>query len=411
MKIENLRGKRILIVGFGLEGKATYRFLAHVLAGQTVDVTDQTEAADYLQKQYEYDLVIKTPGIPGHMIHVPYTTATNIFFANVRGKTIGVTGSKGKSTTASLLFAMLKQARKPVYLGGNIGVPLLDILREHNESDAYYVCELSSYQLEDIEYSPHISLLTNIFPEHMDYHGNEKKYYEAKKRIVAYATSRDYYVYNPVYPQLVMLASQTSARGISFVSSLPISDDEIPLLGQHNKDNIRGATTVAKLVGVQDDAIRSAISSFRALAHRLERVGTFGGITFYDDAISTTPQSTIAALRAIPGVKTIFLGGQNRGYDFTPLIEELEHHYIPNVVLFPNSGADIRREALRRGVTFARVCETRSMKEAVAFAYANTPKGSVCLLSTASPSYSVWKNFEAKGNEFQRQVKALGKKI
>ncbi|QQS43717.1 UDP-N-acetylmuramoyl-L-alanine--D-glutamate ligase [Candidatus Roizmanbacteria bacterium] len=405
MKIQDLMNKRILIAGYGIEGKSTENFLRKFVPSATFEITDRKDGEDYLKKQSEFDLVIKTPGIRAQEITVPYTTATNIFFANLDKKhvTIGVTGTKGKSTTASLIHHIFSQTGRQTELLGNIGKPLLDFFNEEHEQTVYIVCELSSYQLSDIQFSPHISLIVSLFPDHVPYHGTLDNYYEAKHRMIAHAEKTDYYVYNPAFTRLSEWTKTTSAQPKPYENDF--IPERIPLLGQHNVDNIRGAITVTSLCGVSYREAEDAIQSFNPLPHRLQKVGTFKRITFYDDAISTTPESTIAAVKAIPGISTIFLGGEDRGYDFLELASELRETCIKNIVLFPESGARIKTALFEVDRSFWNICETQSMEEAVAFAYNHAPPLSVCLLSTASPSYSLWKNFVEKGDQFQKFVK------
>ncbi len=405
MKIQDLMNKRILIAGYGIEGKSTENFLRKCVPSATFEITDRRDRDDYLKKQTEFDLVIKTPGIRAQEITVPYTTATNIFFANLDKKhvTIGVTGTKGKSTTASLIHHIFSQTGRQTELLGNIGKPLLDFFNEEHEQPVYIVCELSSYQLSDIQFSPHISLIVSLFPDHVPYHGTLDNYYEAKHRMIAHAAKSDYYVYNPAFTRLSDWAKTTSAQPKPYENDF--IPERIPLLGQHNVDNIRGAITVTSLCGISYREAEDAIQSFKPLPHRLEKVGTYKRITFYDDAISTTPESTIAAVQAIPGVSTIFLGGEDRGYDFLELASELRETGVKNIVLFPESGSRIKTALLEVDRSFWNIFETQSMEEAVSFAYNNTQPLTVCLLSTASPSYSLWKNFIEKGDQFQKFVK------
>ena len=236
--------------------------------------------------------------------------------------------------------------------------------------------------LEDIEYSPNIALLLNLFPEHMDYHGGIENYYEAKENIFKFQKPGGLAVRPP------------------FTEKIPLKKSEITLLGAHNMKNIQAAVKVARLLKVSDSAISKAIRNFKSLPHRLEFVGVFNGIKFYDDAISTTPESTIEAIKSLKNIGTIFLGGQDRGYDFRELEKIIKQYHIRNIALFPKSGGRILKS--RHGFN---VLETRSMKEAVSFAFQNTPKGKICLLSMASPSYSLWKNFEEKGDSFQNLVR------
>ena len=376
-----------LILGYGKEGKVTEQFLKRYYQHLRIGIADADMGGRYLDEQERYDLAVKTPGIPKSKVAIPYVTATNIFFSQNTNFTIGVTGSKGKSTTASLIAAILKESGKKVRLLGNIGTPMLEVLLTDVDPDEIFVIELSSYMLDDIEYSPDIAVLLSLFPDHMDYHGGVEPYYAAKRRIFQFQKPGDIGIEGPV------------------AEPLPLDRSELTLLGDHNFQNVQAAVRVARLCGVQDDAIACALRNFKPLPHRLEHIGTFRGIDFYDDAISTTPESTIAALRALGTVDTIFLGGSDRGYDFHALERTLREFGIRNIVLFPESGERVLSS--REGFD---ILETKNMEEAVDFAFKNTASGKICLLSTASPSYSLWKNFEAKGDEFARCVRAIGMK-
>lgn len=408
MKLADLENKRILLVGYGKEGKATETFLKKNVPSANLTVADSSQGVGYLALQNKFDFAIKSPGVHATDLMIPYTTATNLFFEKVKGTTIGITGTKGKSTTASLIYAMLKEGGKSVHLVGNIGNPMLSELLLSNTKDDVWVCELSSYQLSDIVYSPHIAVITSLFPEHMNYHGSIEAYYEAKARIVAYMTDKDYVVYDPQNTAVTALLEETKAMQIPFLPTLPFPESTIPLLGKHNRDNVRAAVTAAQLLELPEAVVTEAVGSFAALPHRLQLVGEYKNIAFYDDAISTTPQSTIAALESLSPVGTLFLGGEDRGYDFTPLIEKLVSLQIPNLVFFPKSGGKIKTLLEEQETYKPKTLTTTSMKEAVAFSYTESPQGSICLLSCASPSYTLWKNFEVKGDEFQKFVKELG---
>ena len=400
---ELIKYKKILILGYGKEGQATERFLKKFVPMAEIGIADKKYDAHYLDEQKNYDLVIRSPGIPKNLITRPYTTATNIFLANINNVVIGVTGTKGKSTTVSLIYSILKASGKTVHLIGNIGRPMLDTLLKEIGRDDIFVFEFSRYQLDDIEYSPHVSVILDLFPEHMDYHGDVKKYYNAKKNIIARATADDYFIYNPKFSELKSWAANSICKKISFEQNIPIRDKDIPLIGKHNKENVKAAVTVAHLLGVDDSIIVEAVKKFKPLPHRLQLVGKFKEIIFYDDAISTTPESTICAINSFSKIGTIFLGGLDRGYDFDELSRVIIDKKIPNIVLFPDSGKKIF-ELLKKadGIKFLK---TEGMEEAIKFAYDNTPANTVCLLSTASPSYSLWKNFEEKGDLFQFFVK------
>lgn len=407
MKLNELENKKILVVGMGVEGAATVRFLRRYLPHAVIGTTDQKDGSDYLEKQSEYELVIKSPGIQKSLIRIPYTTATNIFFANTKGKVIGVTGTKGKSTTASLIYEILKTAKKNVHLCGNIGKALLDELRVNQDVHDMYVVELSSYQLDDIRYSPHIAVFINIFPEHMNYHGSLENYVVAKKNIVKFSTAHDYLVYNNEYPQLEDLARQTKAKPVPFVKQLPFPSSDIPLLGAHNRDNVRAAVTVGSMLGIPIATMRNAVKHFKSLPHRLQNIGTYKGITFYDDAISTTPESTIVAINSLTTIGTILLGGLDRGYDFKQLVDAVIQHDIKKVIYFPDTGVKIAGLIKEKDPSVSLFSAT-NMDAAVKLCFQHTPKKTICLLSCASPSYSLWKNFEEKGDLFQKFVKKYG---
>jgi UDP-N-acetylmuramoylalanine-D-glutamate ligase len=249
MKLADLHGKRVLILGYGKEGKASEHFLRTHVPTASIIIADQSINPDYLSLQQEADIVIKTPGIPKQLVTIPYTTATNLFFEYLHihhpnNTIIGVTGSKGKSTTSSLITHVLVSAGKKVHFVGNIGRPALDVLSEPIETDDVFVMELSSYQLDDIEYSPHIAVFTSLFPDHLNYHGSFEKYVEAKKNIIKYSTSKDIFIYNPRFPELAVLAKTTTVRSVPYLSySRSIKTQ---LKGEHNLDNIRAALTVAR---------------------------------------------------------------------------------------------------------------------------------------------------------------------
>lgn len=398
--------KDVMLLGYGKEGHATEKYLKKNLKKLRIRIADRSYDSHYLEEQNETDFIIKTPGIPKAVVMRPYTTASNLFFEEIQKRpdciTVGITGSKGKSTTSSLIAQILKEAGKPVQLLGNIGAPMLNALLRPIARGTIFVLELSSYQLDDLEYSPHIAVVTNLFPEHMNYHGDLESYYEAKKNITEFQGTDDFFVYNPRNPELKKWLPCSRGKVLPFIKELPLHDKDIPLIGVHNRENVAAAITVARLLGVSDTDSIEAVKNFHTLPHRLEKVGTYRGITFYDDAISTAPDSTIMALQALKKVDTIFLGGEDRGYDFRELEKVLRTMKVRNLVLFPETG----KRLLRSQESFT-VLQTENMEEAVRFAYQHTARGKICLLSCASPSYSLWENFEEKGDEFQKWVKRM----
>jgi UDP-N-acetylmuramoylalanine--D-glutamate ligase len=394
--------EKALIVGFGKEGTISQKYLQKFYPKLKIGVADQKQGSKYLDKQKNFDIAIKTPGIKKELITIPYTTATNMFFSKLKGKNIiiGVTGSKGKSTTSSLIFSMLKTAGKNVELLGNIGKPMLETLMKPVPKNNIFVLELSSYQLDDIVFSPDISVVTNLFNEHADYHGTVQKYHEAKKNIINFQSNKDYFVYNPHSKESRAWLKNYKGKAV------PFSKEKLKtnLLGAHNQKNIQAAVAAVKILGVKDADIKKALLKFKPLPHRLEFAGTFKGITFVNDANAAIPEAVIEAIEAVPKVATIFLGGTDRGYNFAQLERTVKKYKIKNIVLFPDSG-----NRMIKNPEGLNILKTRSMKEAVKFAYQYTPKGFTCLLSCGSPSYSLWKNFEEKGEQFKKYAKELGK--
>lgn len=410
MKISELKTyKKILILGYGKEGQSVERFLKNVVPTSEIYSADKKDDENYLSKQKDADLVVRSPGVKVEYVFKKWTTATNIFFGNFPGTIVGVTGTKGKSTTTALIAAMMRQKKGDVRLVGNIGFPMLDELPSA-AADTVAVIELSSYQLADLYFSPHIMLVVNWYPEHRDFHGSFEAYKKAKQNSIYFQTETDYFIYDPQEKEVALWTTLTKAKTIPYISEFPFDAQKIPLIGAHNKRNIQGALTVARLFDVSDEEAQNAVYSFIPLPHRLQLVGTFNNITFYDDAISTTPQSTIAALNSLKTVDTLFLGGQDRGYDFSQLVNVLKDKHIKSLVLFPETGFRIKQDLAKINDYDPTILETSHMEEAVAFAYKNCSPGSICLLSTASPSYSLWKNFEEKGNLFQKYARIQSNK-
>jgi len=408
MKIADMAGKSILILGYGKEGRSTEKFLRKNVPSCNITISDKSIDDNYLDQQAKFDIVIKTPGIPKGKMKVPYTTATNIFFANKGPRiVIGVTGTKGKSTTASLIAHIIKYSGRTVYLIGNIGVPALSVFEHELENDAIFVYEFSSYQLDDIKYSPEISVVVSLFPDHINYHGSVEKYYLAKKNILSCATSNSIFAYNPKYTELGKWAKEFKGRSITVATDYSIKNTN--LVGPHNIENIQLAVVVVRQMGISDEISRGAIESFQPLSHRLEIIGVHNKVTYIDDAISTTPESTIAALNSFQNIQTILLGGEDRGYKFDNLALELAKKEVEFLVLFPDSGDKIN-EAVEKIKTFnPEIFETSSMEDAVKFCVEKTNYGMVCMLSSASPSYSLWKDFNEKGDQFQEFVKKYAK--
>jgi UDP-N-acetylmuramoylalanine--D-glutamate ligase len=393
-----------LILGYGREGHASERFLAARYPHLRLGIADQQDDEEYLEKQHEFDIVVRTPVIPKEKVLRQSVTATQLFFASVpRKNIIGITGSKGKSTTSMLTYLLLRKAGMNVHLVGNIGVPALQYLLETPyEAEDLFVYELSSYQLEDLDVSPHIAVVTSLFPEHIDHHGSLEAYYEAKRSIVRFQEPDDLYLHAPLFPLLTKWEESTPAQDV-IEMPVPFAITAKPLRGAHMHSNVALAYTIASLFGATGEEAENVINAFEGLPHRLQLIGTFKGIEFYDDSISTTPESAIAGIRALENVDTIILGGVDRGYRFEELEKEIRERGIRNVVLFPESGEHMLTS--EEGLV---VLHTSDMDEAVRFAFERTAAGKSCLLSPAAPSYNLFTNFEERGMRFAEKVTQYG---
>jgi UDP-N-acetylmuramoylalanine-D-glutamate ligase len=413
MELNELKNKKILILGFGKEGKDTFKFLRENFPKKTIAIADRDEKVklkikrvkwhlgkDYLKAIKNYDIIIKSPGIPLKLIE-PYlkkgkilTSQTEIFFQNFPGKIIGVTGTKGKSTTSLLIYKILKtcpKLKRRVRLAGNIGKPVLSYLKKAKEKDIF-VYELSSHQLQLLKKSPKIAVFLNIYPEHLDYYRSFEDYVKAKENILKYQTERDFLVFNKEDKIVKKLAEKSRAR-------------KIPFSGKYFEQDINAAKAVGKIFKIPKENIEKVIKSFKRLPHRLEYVGKFKGIEFYNDSLSTVPQATIEALNFLGNkVETLILGGFDRGVDFKNLAKRILKSKVKNIILFPESGKRIFEE-LKKIKAKANYFFTDKMKEAVKIAYSKTKKGKICLLSPASPSFGIFKNYKERGNLFKKYVK------
>lgn len=414
-ELKDFNGKAIIFIGRGREGLSFEKFIKSQAAISSFLFVDQQDDPAYLDSLSSMDftktIIVKTAGCPGRLVPAPYTTSTVVFFECVKqlgAKIIGVTGTKGKTTTASLIHAMLSQLGGDVRLCGNIGTPMLDSL-EGATNQTTFVVELSSYQLAELEVSPHIAVVTNLYNDHTDYHGSIEAYWEAKHNIVRYMSADDTVVYNPEFAAVKQWTTQSPCKSIEItdISNVDISKTE--LLGEHNKMNVAMAGAVARLEGVSDAQIQTAIDSFEPVPHRLQIVAKKNRITYIDDAIGSNPEATIAGIstliKEIGPIGCLMLGGQDRNYEYWPLMQLISRLAIPYLVLFPETGAKIK--ALKPNSYNVTVFETDNMQAAVLWASVKCPADSICLLSTAAPSYSIWKDFEEKGNLFQQAVQAL----
>jgi len=423
---------RVAVFGHGVEGRSTLAWLTG-RGGRDVRVVSATRPTeldpgvpwfadtDVAGALDGVELVIRSPGIkPAHPLlqaaaarRIPVTSATVLFVEAARSAglaVVGVTGSKGKSTTATLLAKTLEAASIPNVLVGNIGRAPLDVLEEAVSNRPVVVFEMSSYQTHDLTTGPSVAVITRLFPEHLDWHGDASSYYAAKLRIAATQRPDDVTIWNAADPELARRVPLGPARHIAYGKGPPgFSDAGMLLRGGHNRMNAAAALAAASIFGAQPAHLESVLTTFAGLPHRLEDLGLHGGLRWVNDSIATAPEAAVAALDALgDDIATYVGGGTDRGFDFTPLARALADHATPHVILLPPGGPAILA-ALRAvdPATAARALMADDLGQAVALAARSTPAGKTVLFSPASPSYGVFTNFEERGDAFRRLVNAL----
>ncbi len=438
--INEFTNKKILILGFGLEGKATYHFLRRYLPNIPLYIADQnTKIIDelkddpyvqfitgqaYLDHLDKYDLIMKSPGITLKDIDTSsfrhkISSQLQIILKYYHHKIIGITGTKGKSTTSSLLYNMLQQNNKKTLLLGNIGKPLFNYIEDFNKQD-YLVIESSCDQLEFVTYSPHIAIITNFYEDHLDHLNSLENYYKAKLNITKYQESNDYLIYYdgsinlqnaikklPIkahiikigYDQQLDLYSQDGYI-ISNNQKIYNLSEERKLIGDHNTINIMLCLACGLLLNLDLAQMKLAINTFTPLEHRLEKVGTYNDITYYNDAIATIPYATISGIEALKKVNTLIFGGLDRHINYDEFITYLNNCSIENLICMPSTGHKIGKQIKNKKVYFV-----ETLEEAVKLAKQVTKKNTICLMSPAAASYEYFKNFEEKGKKYKELVK------
>lgn len=413
--LPEFNGKAVIFIGKGREAESFETFIKrHAAPSSFLSVFLQDDPAS-LESIRNIDItktvIVKTAGWPGRLVPNAYTTPTKVFFECARqlGATVvGVTGTKGKTTTTALLGAMLQAGGKDARVCGNIGIPMLDRL-DGATHETVFVVELSSYQLSELETSPHVAVLTNLYNDHIDYHGTQELYWEAKHNIMRYMSANNTFIYNPEFTATEKWLAESPCKTIQVTPQDSIDMSKSKLLGAHNALNALMARAAAMTLGVDDTTCQEVLDSFEPIPHRLQKVAVKGGVTFIDDAIGSNPEATIAGIttiiKEVGPVGCVMLGGQDREYEYWPLMQLISRLAIPFLVLFPETGAKIK--LLKPSSYNVEIFETTNMQAAVTWAYSKCPKNSVCLLSTAAPSYSLWKDFEEKGDLFTQAVLAL----
>lgn len=430
--------KKLLILGYGREGRSTLCRLLQTDTYASLAVADQSDISlenpsvqvlsgpTYMDRLDDYDLIFKSPGIvlprDPSAYKCRFTSQMEVFISAYQSQIIGITGTKGKSTVTTLLYHILKESGRDAVLAGNIGIPAFDILEKIN-AETKIICELSCHQLEYIHVSPHISVLLNIHEEHLDHYGTLEKYIHSKQQIYLHQKPEDLLLCAlSVLPakgtcrsQIYTVSDRFSTADILLSGSrirfergdyqIPVKD--IHLLGHHNHIDIAFDYALCHMLGLSDEEFESALKSYEPLPHRLHFIGEHDHIRYYDDSISTIGDTTIQALKSVPHVGSVLIGGMDRGIEYEDLITYLSGHPVPHIILMYDTGKRIYQEIHRNYPDFCspeRLVLVDTLEDAVAAARTLTSPGDACILSPAAASYGVFKNFEERGDMFQKLV-------
>lgn len=426
----SLKDKNILIIGFGRSGQAAARYCA--LLGARVAVTDnrpESEFANILPNFSEchlnicfgghpkscfdgVDLIVVSPGVPelpqvaaARRNGIPVVGELELATQEVTAKIIAITGTNGKSTTTALIGHLLNEGGITACVGGNIGTPLLDLL-PRAKSAKVIVLEVSSYQLETApSFHPHVSVLLNITPDHLDRYGDMERYIEAKSLIFQNQTANDVCIYNVEDSEVATLAAAAVARRIPFSTQKPgvpyqLSDTQ--LTGVHNFENMIAAVLAVQAVGLSDEAIRRGLKTFQGLPHRLQFVRELGGVAYFDDSKGTNIGAVVKSLAGFSKPVHLIAGGLGKGTRYAELRPSIAKHV--RTLILMGTDREIMREDLG---DLAKTVLVDSMKEAVATAFGVAREGDVVLLSPACASFDMFKDYADRGNQFATCVKEL----
>ncbi len=433
---------KIAILGFAGQGQAAYEYWN--TSGNELTICDQAAdlkvpegaktqlGSDYLKNLDQFDLLVRTPALhprdiavanPEHPeVLTKVTTVTNEFFRVCPSKNIiGVTGTKGKGTTSTLITKMLEAAGNKVHLGGNIGIPPLDMLKSNIQPDDWVVLELANFQLIDLKYSPPVAVCLMVEPEHMDWHETIEEYVGAKQQLFVHQQAEDIAVFYPESELSKQVVSVSPGQKIPYLQQpgAAVEDgtvkidgqeickvDELKLLGKHNWQNACAAVTAIWQVTQDINAIRSVLTTFTGLEHRLELVRDLDGVKYYDDSFGTTPETAMVAIEAFKEPKVVILGGSDKGSHYEQLAKTIVANNVRTVVAIGQMGPKITGAI--RAAGFENIVEGGStMTEIVQAARNQAEPGDVVLLSTACASFDMFKNYKDRGEQFNTAVQNL----
>lgn len=446
--ISFLKDKKIVILGFGLEGKSTYNFIRKYLPEKQLDIRYSNpnfeEEKKYLDSDKNlsfitgdkclenlenYDIIMKTPGISFRDIDISkfkekIYSQLELFLEHTKSFTIGITGTKGKSTTSSLIYEMLANQNKDVELLGNIGIPIFDEIEKIKEN-TITVLEISSHALQYTDKSPNISILLNLFEEHLDHYKSFEEYGDAKFNIFKFQNQEDVAIFNLENEAMKKKNYQYKETDYGITINninnditkntiykkdnyIYLNNEKIynangkrKLKGNHNLNDIMFVLAVSNILELDLEKTIETISEFNPLEHRLEFVGNFDNIDYYNDSIATIPEAAIESIKALENVNTLIVGGNDRGVNQQNLINFLKEGKVENIICLPKTGEYIY-DGLKE--TNKNLVKVENMEEAVETAKKLTKKNTICLLSPAASSYGYFKNFKERGNIFKQYV-------
>lgn len=429
--LQKFKGKKVALLGFGIENQAFLGWLQKQKIDCEIVICDADKnlkknfnlskygnikwqlGAGYDGNLDNFDLVSRIAGYPlfareikkAIKAGVEISSPLKLFFEFCPSKNIiGVTGSKGKGTTSGLIYEILQTVGKQVFWGGNIGIPMFSFMDKIKKDD-FVVLELSSFQLEDMETSPRIAVITNLFKEHLapadpknpNYHKSMEDYVDAKLNIVKYQKRNSVAVIN----KNIRFRNKKLGNGkkVYFTAS----DFESKLVGEHNKENIAAAFKVIKVVGIKEALARRAVKKFKGLPHRIEFIGKFNRNKYYDDSFATTPESSIIALKSFDAPIVLLAGGADKGSSFKKFAKEIKKRTRFTVLFDGKATPRLKKELKRIGYTDMQNAD--SMKEAVRIAHAEAKTGDTVLLSTGCASFGMFNNYKERGDLFKKAVR------
>lgn len=431
---------KIAILGYGSQGKSAYNYwkgLDNEITicdnDESLDLPDDAHkklGSDYLENLDEFDLIVRSPSIhPASIVSAnsekileKVTTVTNEFFRVCPTKNmVGVTGTKGKGTTSTLIAKMLEASGRKVHIGGNIGTPPLELLDGKIQPDDWVVLELANFQLIDLKYSPKIAVCVMMAPEHLDWHPDVEEYFAAKKPLFGNQNQDGIAIYYAKNEFSRDIASTSPGKKIPYYQTPGAiienddvvidgqsicSVDEIKLLGKHNWQNICAATTAFWQIDQNVDAVRSVVTTFSGMEHRLELVRELNGVKYYDDSFGTTPETAIVAIEAFSQPKISILGGSDKGASFMELARVVKLSNVKKAILIGVTAPKIAEELDQIGFSDY-IMGSDNMPEIVAEANKLADSGDIVLLSTGCASFGLFKNYKDRAEQYVKAVQAL----